>query len=90
MKKKEFASAALDPKHEIFVSYVMSLSSISLIAHVYPSRKPQIAGLITKEASTKIFVKYAGFANRFSPYMTFKLFEYIEINDHAIKLVNSQ
>ena len=41
--KKEFAAVALDPEHETYVVHVVSLN-------VYPSRKPQISGLIAEEA----------------------------------------
>ena len=50
--------------------------------------RPQLAGLIAEEAPTKVPVKYANFA--FSPDLTSKLSEHIEINDHAIKLVDGQ
>ena len=49
-----------------------------------------IAGLIAKEALTKVPDEYVDFANVLSPDLTFKLSECIEINDHAIELVNGQ
>ena len=54
-KKKEFAAAALDPEHETFVVHEASLTSS---AGVYPSRRPQKAGLIAEEAPTKIPAEY--------------------------------
>ena len=56
-------------------------------ANAYPSRGPQIAGLITKEAPTKVLVEYANFADVFSLDLS-GLPEHTEINKHAIKLVN--
>ena len=56
-------------------------------ADVYLSRGPQIPGLIAKEASTKVPVKYANFA--FSPDLGSKLSEHTGINDYAIKLVDA-
>ena len=47
-----------------------------------------IAGLIDKEAPTKVFDKYVNFA--FSPNLVSKLSKRIGINNHAIELVNSQ
>ena len=64
VRKKEFAAAALDPEHETFVVHVASLTSS---AGVHPSRRPQRAGLIAEEAPTKVPVKYADFADVFSP-----------------------
>ena len=91
MGKKEFATAALDPKHETFVVHVASLSSIPLTnAEVHPSRRPQIAGLIAKEAPTKVSAEYADFAGVFSPDLASELPEHTGINNHAIKLVDSQ
>ena len=70
--KKEFIAIVLNPKHETFVVYVMSLSSaislssISLNADIHPSRKPQIDGLIAKKGPTKVFAEYADFVDIFS------------------------
>ena len=68
----------------------MSLSFILLINEVYPSHRPQITGLIAKNAFIKIFAKYVDFADVFSPNLISKLFEYTRINNYAIKLVNNQ
>ena len=43
MGKKEFAAAALDPEHETYVVHITSLD-----VHLF--RRPQISGLIAKEA----------------------------------------
>ena len=59
--KKEFAATALDPEYETFVIHVASISSIQLDV------RPQIPGFIVEKASTKIFAKYLGFADVFSP-----------------------
>ena len=90
--KKEFASAALDPEHMTFVVYVASFSSTPLVAslNVHPFRRPQISGLIAKEAPRKIPVEYSDFADVFSPDLAFELPEYIGINNHAIELVDGQ
>ena len=61
-----------------------------LNADLYLSHSPQISGLIVKKGPTKILAKYSDFADIFSPKLATKLPEHTEINDYAIKLVNSQ
>ena len=106
MGKKEFAAAALNPKHETYVVHVASLNvypsrkpQISgLIAEeapvasldVHPSRRPQISSLIAEEAPTKVPAKYSDFADVFSPDLASELPEHTGINNHAIELVEGQ
>ena len=87
INKKEFAKAALDENSETFVVHVASLSSISLDVH--HSWRPQISGLIAEEAPTKVSDVYADFADVFSPDLAAELPEHTGINDHAIKLVDT-
>ena len=88
MDKKEFAAISLDPKSETFVEHVTSLSSDAL-----PSSSPlnvgPIAGLIAKEALTKVPVEYVNFADVFSPELASELPEHTGINDYSIELVNA-
>ena len=90
---KEFAVAALNPEHEIYVVHIVSFSSTPLVTlEVYPSRKPQISGisgLIVEEALKKVPTKYSDFADIFSPDLASELLEHIRINDHAIELVDA-
>ena len=90
--KKEIAAAALDPESETFVVHVASLSSNALPSSspldVHLSRRPQIPGLIAKEAPTKVPAEYSDFADVFSPDLASKLPEHTGINDHAIELVD--
>ena len=86
--KKEFAKAALDENSETFVVHVASLNSNPLDVH--PSRRPQISGLIAKEAPTKVSVEYVNFADVFSSDMAAKLPKHTRINDHAIVFVDNQ
>ena len=95
MGKKDFVAIALNPEHETFVVYVVSLSaafSSSTLkdADVYPLRKPQISDLIAKKALTKVPAEYLDFANVFSPDLASKLPEYTGINKHTIKLIEDQ
>ena len=92
MGKKEYAAAALNPEHETYIVYIGSVNSDALLSFfpldVHPSWRPQISGLIAKEASTKVPVKYSNFMNIFSPDLASELSKHIGINDYAIKLVN--
>ena len=86
--KKKFAAAALDPKYEAYVVYVGCLSSTPLVASldVHLFLRPQISGLIAKEAPMKVFVEYLDFVDIFSPDLATELLEYTEINTYAINL----
>ena len=94
MDKKEFAVAALDSEYEIYVVYVKSVGSKALPSSfsldVYLLKRSQISGLIAEEAPTKVPTKYLDFVNVFFLNLAFKLFKYTGINNHAIKLVDSQ
>ena len=94
MGKKDFAAIALNLGSETFVVYVASLcsdalpSSFPLELDIHPSRRPQISGLIAKEAPTKIPAEYSNFADVFSPDLAAELPKHTGINNHAIELVN--
>ena len=91
MGKKKFAAAALDPEHETYVVYIglvsSNLSPSSSPLDIHPSWRPQISGLIAKKAPTKVSAEYLDFADVFSPDLASELPKNIEINDHAIELV---
>ena len=92
--KKEFVAVALDPEHETYIVHVGSVScdvspsSSPLKLDVHLSRRPQVSGLIAKEAPTKVPAEYSNFADVFSPDLASKLSEHIGINNHAIELVD--
>ena len=65
----------------------MSPSSSSL--NVHPLWRPQISGLITEEAPTKVLTEYSDFADVFSLDLVFKLSKHTRINNHTIDLVES-
>ena len=79
--KKEFAAAALDPKHKTFIVYVASLN---LVLEIYPDREAQIASLLTKEV--KILDKYSDFTNIFSEKKALVLPECTKFNEYDIDL----
>ena len=62
--KKEFVAPALDLEHETYVVHVASLSFTLLASlrspplNVHLFQRPQISGLITKKAPTKVPAKY--------------------------------
>ena len=92
--KKKFTAIALDPEHETFVIHIVSLSFVMLPSFspldVHPFCKLQIAGLIAKEVFTKVSNKFIDFADVFSLDLASKLPKHTGINNHTIKLVNSQ
>ena len=94
MGNKEFAVVALDPEHMTFVVHVWSVSSVALLSfsslNIYRFHTTQIAGLIAKKASIKILAKYLDFADVFSLDLVSKLFEHIQINNHAIDIIDGQ
>ncbi len=85
--KKECATAALDPEHEAFVVYVVTLS-VDLGDEVHLSRTAQIAHLKANERLTEVPSEYADFADVFSLKLAAKLLEHTRINNHAIELVD--
>ena len=53
-------------------------------------KKDQIACLKANKAPTKVFSKYADFANIFLLKLTAKLLEHTKINNYTIELVSNQ
>ena len=97
VEKKEFAAVILKPEYETYVIHIVFLSSNPLIAslgsspfNIYPFQRPQISSLITEKALRKVSDKYANFADVFSLDLVSKLSKHLEINDHAIELVDGQ
>ena len=90
--KKEFAAAALDPRHETFVVHIISLESPSNTqeSDVHLSSRVQIAALVANKTPTSISTEYSDFVDVFSPELASELLEYNRINNHTIKLVNDR
>lgn len=65
MKKKEFTAIALDLEYKFFIVYLASFNYTSLDVDVYQFYRFYIAGLIAKETSIKIPIKYAKIADVF-------------------------
>ena len=87
IRKKKFATIALDPKDEAFAVYVASISQDS---EIYPPRKAQITSLKVDEATISFSPKYTDFINVFFKDLAAKLLEHIGINDNAIHLIIEQ
>ena len=65
IEKKEFTTAALDLKHNVFIVHIATLI-IDLDDEVHPLKKAKIAHLKINKALTEIFSEYANFAHIFS------------------------
>ncbi len=89
IRKKEFATAVLDPEYEAFVVHIAALS-VDSGDEMHSSRRAQIAHLKADEAPFKVPCKYANFADVFSPKFGTELPEHTGINNHAIKLVDDR
>ncbi len=87
MRKKEFATAALDPKHKALIIHVNALS-VNLSDEIHLSRRAQIGHLKADEVPSKVPSKYTDFANVFSRKLVGELPEHTEINNHVIELVD--
>lgn len=95
MRKKDFATTTFNPKYETFIIHVVSLNFVisfsftSLDIDIHSFYKSQIANLRAKKALIKISTKYTDIADIFSLDLASKLPKHTEINNYAIKLVNS-
>ena len=87
IKKKMFAAAALDQKHKAFVVHIATLN-VDLGDEVHSLKKAQIAHLKVDKVFTKIFCKYADFADVFSSKLAAELLEQTKINNYVIKLMD--
>ena len=97
MEKKKFAVAAFDSEHETYIIYITSFSSTSLVTssgstllNVHSSWRLQIFGLIAKNVFTKVFNKYANFADVFFSDLTSESSKHTKIINHTIELINGQ
>ena len=88
--KKQFGTAALDLGYETFVVHVVSFGSASNDQkdNIHLSYRVQIAVFVANESPMLISTKYLDFANVFSLQLLSELFEYTEINDQVIELVD--
>lgn len=86
--RKEFVAVTLDPKDEIFVVYVTTLTSFS--SDVYLFQQIYIAILKIEEISIAIPNKYIDFADVFSPDLSAEFIEYIRINNYAINFIDDK
>lgn len=90
METKVFAAVALNTEYETFIVYMTFLNFALLTnANVNLSYKSQMIGLIAKEALMEVFTKYVNFVDIFFLDLVFKLSKHTRINNHTIKLENS-
>ncbi len=88
--KKDFAIAAFNPNLDIFVVQIAVFNnSLDVSDEMHPSNRFQIAYLKIDKTPTEISNTYADFTDVFLSKLTIKLPKYININNHAIKLVDN-
>ena len=87
IEKKEFAAAALDLEHEVFVVHIAAFR-VDPGDKMHPSKRAQIAHLKADEALIEVLSEYANFADVFSLKLVAEFLEY-GINNHAIELVDN-
>ena len=90
--KKEFAAVTPDTRHEIFIINIIFFdkSNTNQTSNVYPCSRVQISILIANKAFILISTKYSDFADVFSSKLAFKLFKYININNHTNEFIDKQ
>lgn len=81
--RKEFAKVALDLNDEIFVVYVVTITSEM---NIHLACQAQIAFLKAEEASVTVPTEYSDYADVFSEKLAAVLPEHTKINSHAIDL----
>ncbi len=74
-------------QYELFVIQIAALN-VDLDDEVHLLKKTSIVYLTADEAFTEVLDEYANFADVFSPKLAAKFLEHMEINNHAIKLVD--
>lgn len=84
--KNKFAKVAADKNIEAFVMHVTSLNLCLIL--IYLARKAQIAFLLTRKVS--ISNKYLDFNNAFLEKKFLVLLKITDLNQHTIKLQDSQ
>lgn len=89
IRKKDFATALLDPEDKNFVIYVAFLT-ISNINKVYPFQRAQIVSFQVNKASTIIFLEYFNYGDIFFPKLVVELLKYTKINIHTIDYIDSK
>ena len=83
-----FVVVILDLEHKVFIVHVAALN-INLGCKIYPVKKAPIAYLKADKAYTKVFSKYIDCINIFLSKLVAKLFEHMNINNHAIQWVDN-
>lgn len=93
INKKEFTKAALDENSKTFVMYIATME-LQTTMPIHPFRTPQVldnftlATLLWDQAFIKILAKYSDHINIFFLDLAIELLENIEVNEHAIELID--
>lgn len=89
--KKKFARAVLSENFEIFIMHIAALERTEIVdISIHPLQIAEVAALQWDKALNKIPAKYSDHANVFSSYPVIELSENININKHAIKLIEEK
>lgn len=87
-KKEEFVAITFDPKNEIFVVHIASLTSCDLNVNLFC--KVQIVSLIVDKIFILVPIEYTNFVKVFSSNFAAQLPEHSRINNHSIKIIKGQ
>lgn len=87
IRKKEFATIALDQIDEIFIVYA---TFFVIFDEVHSSSRVQIALLKLDKIFTIIFSEFFDFTDIFSLELVAEISEYTRINNYAINFVDSK
>ncbi len=87
IEKTEFAVAAFDLEHKVFLVHIAALS-VDWSDEVYPSIKAPIAQLKVDKAFIKVPSEYTDYADVFLPKLATEFPKHMEINNYAIELVD--
>ncbi len=66
VSKKQFTVATFNLDYKTVIIHIAAINiSFNIVDKIYPSKKAHIVHLKADEAPTKVFIKYANFANIF-------------------------
>lgn len=86
--KKKFTKVALNKNFETFIMYVAALEASEMTIRLFWTAK--VAFLQANKVFNKFFLEYLDYASVFLTNLAIKLLKHNNINDHAIKLVESK
>ena len=82
-----FAVVALDLEYKAFIIFLITLS-INSSNKIHSLKRAYITYFKLNKVPTKVFIKYADFANIFLPKLATKFLKYIKINNYNMKYID--